>query len=112
LAAAAVVVNDPAEWSLLVKPAQASGRAGLAWRQGLQAMAEGGAGEVWPYIGSSHHRIARGTPEEDAGALRFQWDSGDSVYRALASNRRLRAILMVDKSAGRILAVRFLGRLP
>jgi hypothetical protein len=89
LAADAVVVNDPAEWSLLVKPAQTRGHAALLWRQGIRALVEaeaaGTAPDVWAHVRG--HRIARGTPEDD-GTLRFQFDYGDSVYRALASNPR------------------------
>jgi hypothetical protein len=48
-------------------------------------------------------------PEED-GTLRFQFDYGDSVYRGLASNPRLRAVVTVDRETSRILSVRFRGR--
>jgi len=64
------------------------------------------APDVWAHVGG--HRIARGTAEED-GALRFQFDYGDSVHRCLASNQRLRAVVTVDRATSRILGVRFLG---
>ena len=110
LAADAVVVRGPAEWSLIVKPAQTNGYAALLWRQGLRALIEaeeaGTAPDVWAHVGGQ--RIARGTPEED-GTLRFQFDRGDSVYRVLVSNQRLRAVMTVDRTTSRILGVRFLG---
>jgi hypothetical protein len=107
LAADAVVVKDPAEWSLIVKPAQTSGHAALLWRQGLRALAEDASSDVWAHVGG--HRIARGMPEEDV-TLRLQFDYGDSVYRGLASNPRLRATVTVDRATSRILDVRFRGR--
>jgi hypothetical protein len=107
LAADAEVVKDPAEWSLIVKPAQTGGHAALLWRQGLRALAEDASSDVWAYVGHDH-RIARGLPEEDG--LRFQWDYGASVYRALASCPRLRAVGTLDRVAGRILRVRFRGK--
>jgi hypothetical protein len=107
LAADAVVVKDPAEWSLIAKPAQTSGHAALLWRQGLRALAEDASSDVWAYVGHDH-RIARGMPEEDG--LRFQWDYGDFVYRALASRPRLRAVVTLDRVAGRIMRVRFRGK--
>ena len=107
LPADAVVVKDPAGWSLIVKPAQTSGHAALLWRQGLRALAEDASSDVWAHV-SHNHRVARGTPEEDG--LRFQWDYGDSVYRGLASNPRLRATVTVDRATSRILDVRFRGR--
>jgi len=108
LAADAVVVNDPA--SLLVKPAQTSGWAPLLWRRAIRAMLQAEDGrEIWAYVGRSRHRIAPGMPEEDR-TLRFQFDYGDSVYRALVSKPRLRAVITVDKKAGRIMGVRFLAR--
>jgi hypothetical protein len=61
LAADAVVVKDPAEWSLIVKPAQTSGHAALLWRQGLRALAEDASSDVWAYVGHDH-RIARVHP--------------------------------------------------
>jgi hypothetical protein len=65
------------------------------------------SGCVGAHVGG--HRNARGMPEED-GTLRFQFDYGDSVYRGLASNPRLRAVVTVDRETSRILSVRFRGR--
>jgi hypothetical protein len=75
-----VVVKDPAEWSLIVKPAQTRGHAALLWRRGLRALADDARSDVWAYVGHDH-RIARGVPEEDG--LRFQWDYGDSVLQGV-----------------------------
>jgi hypothetical protein len=108
LAADAMVVVDRSEWSLFVRPVETSGHAALLWRQGIRAMAEDPGNEVWAYVGHDH-RIARGAPEDD-GTLRFQWDFGDSVFRALAARPRLRATVTLDKRAVRIMRVRFRGK--
>ena len=108
LAADALVAVDAAEWSLFVAPNPTDGYASLLRRQGIRALAEGRAGDVWAYVGHDH-RLARGAVEDD-GTLRFQWDYGDSVFRALAARPNLRAVVTVDREAGRILGVRFLGR--
>jgi hypothetical protein len=51
-----------------------------------------------------------GVRPEDDGTLRFQWDFGDSVFRALAARPRLRATVTLDKRAVRIMRVRFRGK--
>ena len=47
LAADAMVAVDRSEWSLFVRPVETNGRAALLWRQGIRALAEGFAGDVW-----------------------------------------------------------------
>ena len=72
-------------------PNPSDGNASLLWQQGLRAMAEDPGHDVWAYVGHDH-RLARGASEDD-GTLRFQWDYGDSVFRALAALGRICARL-------------------
>jgi hypothetical protein len=65
-----------------------------------------GARSVWGHA-PGRRDIARGEPVRD-GWLRFKVD--DATYRQLAGGDGLAAIVTVDRQAGQILSVRFLGR--
>ena len=58
--------------------------------------------------GGGRYQVARGEPVRD-GWLRFSFRD-DAAYKDLASAPELAAIVTVDREAGRILGVRFLGR--
>jgi len=100
--------HDPATRSLLVK---VSGFGASFWRRGhaaLLAAEEAGrydARSVWAHA-PGRRQLARGVPVRD-GWLRFQLSDAD--YRRLAGDPDLAAIVTVDRAAGEILSVRFLG---
>jgi hypothetical protein len=101
------VTHDPTTRSLLVK---ASGVGATYWRRGHAAMLkaeEAGrySATVWAHA-PGRREIARGEPVRD-GWLKFRVD--DSTYRQLAGAPDLSAIVTVDRQAGQILGVRFLG---
>jgi hypothetical protein len=102
---------DPATRSLSVK---VSGVGATFWRRGHAAMAAAeesgryGARSVWAHA-PGRRDIARGEPVRD-GWLRFQLSDAD--YRKLVNTPDLSAIVTVDREAGRILGVKFLGRRP
>jgi hypothetical protein len=109
LAVDGVVTHDPASRSLSVK---VSGLGATFWRRGhaaLLAAEEAGryyaAATVWAH-GAGRREIARGEPVRD-GWLRFKLSDAD--YRKLAGDG-LSAIVSVDREAGQILGVKFLGR--
>ena len=109
LAADGQVSVDPVSRPLLVKPAQ-SGHASLLWRQGHAAMvqAEGTIGEPVMFASApGRPNVGRGEPITD-GWLRFKLSRAD--YRKLAGEPNLSAIVVVDRQAGQILGVKFLGR--
>jgi hypothetical protein len=110
LACDAQVTYDPATRSMSVK---VSGVGSSFWRRGHAAMMaaeEAGryysAPTVWAH-GAGRREIARGEPVRD-GWLRFKLSDAD--YRRLSSAPDLAAVVTVDRQAGRILGVRFLGR--
>ena len=114
------VTFDPATRSLSVK---VSGVGASFWRKGhaaLLAAEEAGrhyaamrssasaARSVWAHA-PGRRDIARGEPVRD-GWLRFQLSDAD--YRKLVNTPDLSVIVTVDREAGRILGVKFLGRRP
>jgi hypothetical protein len=110
LAVDGVVTHDPASRSLSVR---VSGVGATFWRRGHAAMmAAEDAGRyyaapiVWAHA-PGRREMARGEPVCD-GWLRFKLSDAD--YRRLSSTPELAAIVTVDRQAGRILGVRFLGR--
>src|SRR5829696_4234179 len=119
LAVDAVVVNDIATRTLVVKPAKAGSYAGLLWREGhrkLMQADQGGrtyhdqingnyARDVWA-SGAGRREIARGKPAAD-GSLRFKFERGDPSYMALVSTPWLGAIVVVDRASSQILGVKF-----
>src|SRR5215211_7909572 len=105
LAVDAVVAVDAAEWSLFVAPVPSNGSLSLLWMQGLAALVEDRSVQVWAHVGPAQYRLARGEPEGD-GMLRFQWDYGDPVYKALAVRSGLRATVVFDRSTDRTVGVR------
>jgi hypothetical protein len=103
------VTYDPASRTLSVK---VSGAGATFWRRGYAAMmAAEDAGRyyaaptVWAH-GAGRREIARGEPVRDGG-LRFKLSDAD--YLQLAGES-LSAIVTVDRQAGQILGVKFLGR--
>ena len=121
LAADATVVNDMMTRELVVRVARnASGTARLAWREGVQALAQAEAAPdlrthlranaptVWAR-GAGRDNIARGMPGED-GSVRFRFDLGDSTYKRLVSTPGLRAVVVIDWHTRRLLSVSFRGR--
>ena len=103
------VTFDPASRSLSVR---VSGFGGTFWRRGhaaLLAAEEAGryyaAPIVWAHA-PGRREMARGEPVRD-GWLRFKLSDAD--YRRLAGDG-LSAIVTVDREAGQILGVKFLGR--
>jgi hypothetical protein len=106
-----VTTFDPATGSVLVK---VSGLGATFWRQGHAALlAAEESGRYWSaappvYAHAPGRReIARGEPVRD-GWLRFKLS--DAGYRELSSTPDLAAIVIVDREAGQILGVKFLGR--
>jgi hypothetical protein len=109
LAADGQVSHDPVSQSVLVK-VKAGSHAGLLWRQGHRALFEAEeagryASNVWAHA-PGRRELARGEPVRD-GWLRFKLSDDD--YRRLAGTPDLSAIVTVDRKAGQILGVRFLG---
>jgi hypothetical protein len=100
--------HDPATRSVLVR---VSGVGASFWRRGHTAMMQAeesgryGARSVWAHA-LGRRDIARGEPVRD-GWLRFQLSDAD--YRKLVNTPDLSAIVTVDREAGRILGVKFLG---
>jgi hypothetical protein len=109
LACDGVTTYDPATRSLLVKVV---GFGASFWRRGHRAMVADeesgryGAPTVWAHS-AGRSEMARGEPVRD-GWLRFKLSDAD--YRRLASTPDLAAIVTVDRRAGQILGVKFLGR--
>lgn len=103
------VTFDPATRSLSVK---VSGFGGTFWRRGhaaLMAAEEAsryGPRSVWAHA-PGRRDIARGEPVRD-GWLRFKLSDAD--YRQLSRTPDLAAIVTIDRQAGQILGVKFLGR--
>jgi hypothetical protein len=91
-----------------------SGVGASFWRKGHAQMVAAeeagryGARSVWAHA-PGRREIARGEPVRD-GWLRFQLSDAD--YRKLVNTPDLSAIVTVDREAGRILGVKFLGRRP
>ena len=100
------VTHDQASRSYLVKE---SGIGGTYWRLGHEALtrANGSFGDTTPVFArvAGRGEIGHGEPVRDQW-LRFQLSDGD--YRALA-REGVSAICIVDRQAGVILGVRFLG---
>jgi hypothetical protein len=100
--------HDPVSRSLLVK---VSGVGATFWRRGHAAMAAAEeAGRYWgaPSVyahAPGRRNLARGEPVR-GGWLRFKL--GDADYLRLAGES-LSAIVTVDRHAGQILGVKFLG---
>jgi hypothetical protein len=108
LSATGQVTFDPVTRSLLVRPAE-RGLAWLIWQQGHQAMIRDDGGisgprTVWARLGNRD--VGRGEAVRD-GWLRFQ--VADADYRSLTRQEGVHAIVTVDRQAGTILAVRFIG---
>jgi hypothetical protein len=101
--------HDPVSRSLLVK---VSGVGASFWRRGHAAMMQAeeaghyGPRSVWAHA-PGRRDIARGEPVRD-GWLRFKLSDAD--YRQLSRTPDLAAIVTVDRQAGQILGVKFLGR--
>jgi hypothetical protein len=99
--------HDPATRSVLIR---VSGVGASFWRRGHAAMMQAeeagryGAWSVWAHA-PGRRDIARGEPVLD-GWLRFKVSDAD--YRQLAGES-LSAIVTVDRHAGQILGVKFLG---
>jgi hypothetical protein len=102
------VTHDPVTKSLMAKPAE-TGLGSLLWRQGHEALMRddgsfGGPRAVYARV-AGRGEVGRGEAVRD-GWLRFAL--ADDVYRQLA-REGVSAIITVDKQAGTILSVRFIG---
>lgn len=102
------VTFDPVSRSLFAKPAE-PGLGSLIWRQGHEALmqADGSLSDPSPVFArvAGRGEIGHGEAVQDQW-LRFQLS--DTDYRALA-REGVSAICTVDRQAGVILGVRFLG---
>ena len=104
-----VTTHDPAMRSVSVKVV---GVGASFWRRGHRAMVEAVEAGRWdaPTVRASRGGrgdLAKGEPVRD-GWLGFKLS--DTDYRRLAGAPDLSAIVTVDREAGQILGVKFLGR--
>jgi hypothetical protein len=117
LAVDAVVSVDADSRTLAVRlPDAAGGHAQSLWRQAhlalLTAERSGFRSRVPPVWAHTDRRrdIAHGRPGEFA-TLRFTFPrTPDSAYSELVGRPRLAAVVVIDRSAGHFLSVRFLHR--
>jgi hypothetical protein len=112
LAGVGEIAHDPSTWSLLVK-AKTGDRVWPLWRRGHQALLSDDGRSDGPRpvyaSGGGGYQVARGEPVR-GGWLRFRFRPADPVYQRLSAAADLSALVTVDRSAGRILGVRFRNR--
>ena len=104
VAAGSIDANDDTR-TLIVRPADTGGQVARIWDWGHEELRAGDAPTVWAVGARWKRQLAASRPSED-GALRFPFRD-EATYRQLVDRPGLRASILVNRSTGYIMNVRF-----